>query len=82
MGRDRIKNDNKENHKSTMKKSVILFSIFFLAFGIFGQKVSTSINAYGHIDFVAVHENDSLSSNFKLISFSNLFLLNNFISLI
>jgi len=49
-----------------MKQLIILFSFIFATCGVFGQKVHTSINAYGHIDFMAVHENDSLSSNFKL----------------
>ena len=49
-----------------MKKSLVLLVIIFLSTGIFGQKVTTTINAYGHLDFVAVHENDSLHSNFKL----------------
>jgi len=67
MGRRRIRTSDKKSYKEKMKEIVLLFfMMIFLYTSIFGQKVKTTINAYGHIDFQAVHENDSLYSNFKL----------------
>lgn len=66
MGRKSIETSYKENHETIMKQSIILLFIVFMPLGIIGQKVKTTLNAYGHFDFMTVVEDDSVYSDFKL----------------
>ncbi len=48
-----------------MKKGVLLITIAISSFITIGQKVQTRVNAYGHLDFVSVAQQDTLYSDFK-----------------